>query len=36
MVLDPDPAVRGAHLALIQNVLNGFSGIADFSEIVTA
>jgi glycyl-tRNA synthetase beta chain len=36
MVLDPDPAIRGANLALIQEVLNGFSGIADFSEIVTA
>jgi len=36
MVLDPDPAVRGAHLALIDGVLRGFSGIADFSEIVTA
>jgi glycyl-tRNA synthetase beta chain len=36
MVLDPDPAVRGAHLALIREVLSGFSGIADFSEIVTA
>jgi glycyl-tRNA synthetase beta chain len=36
MVLDPDPAVRGAHLALIDEVLRGFSGIADFSEIVTA
>jgi len=35
MVLDPDATVRGAHLALIQGVLNGFSGIADFSEIVT-
>jgi glycyl-tRNA synthetase beta chain len=35
MVLDPDPAVRGAHLALIDEVLSGFSGIADFSEIVT-
>jgi glycyl-tRNA synthetase beta chain len=35
MVLDPDPAVRGAHLALIQGVLSGFSGIADFSEMVT-
>ena len=35
MVLDPDEAVRGAHLALIQSVLDGFSGIADFSEIVT-
>jgi glycyl-tRNA synthetase beta chain len=36
MVLDPDPAIRGAHLGLIDEVLCGFSGIADFSEIVTA
>jgi glycyl-tRNA synthetase beta chain len=36
MVLDPDAAVRGAHLGLINEVLRGFSGIADFSEIVTA
>ncbi|MDR3726432.1 MAG: glycine--tRNA ligase subunit beta [Terracidiphilus sp.] len=36
MVLDPDAAVRGAHLGLIDRVLRGFSGIADFSEIVTA
>ncbi len=36
MVLDPDPKVRGAHLGLIDEVLRGFSGIADFSEIVTA
>ncbi|MGA2808579.1 MAG: glycine--tRNA ligase subunit beta, partial [Terracidiphilus sp.] len=36
MVLDPDAAIRGAHLALINGVLLGFSGIADFSEIVTA
>jgi glycyl-tRNA synthetase beta chain len=35
MVLDPDPAIRGAHLHLISSVLSGFSGIADFSEIVT-
>jgi glycyl-tRNA synthetase beta chain len=35
MVLDPDPAVRGANLGLIASVLSGFSGIADFSEIVT-
>lgn len=35
MVLDPDPAVRGAHLGLIDEVLHAFSGIADFSEIVT-
>ena len=36
MVLDPDAGVRGAHLGLIDGVLHGFSGIADFSEIVTA
>ncbi|HKD60488.1 MAG TPA: glycine--tRNA ligase subunit beta [Terracidiphilus sp.] len=36
MVLDPDAQVRGAHLGLIDSVLKGFSGIADFSEIVTA
>ncbi|MGA8042920.1 MAG: glycine--tRNA ligase subunit beta [Terracidiphilus sp.] len=35
MVLDPDETVRGAHLGLIDGVLRGFSGIADFSEIVT-
>jgi len=35
MVLDPDPVVRGTHLGLIDGVLRGFSGIADFSEIVT-
>jgi len=35
MVLDPDERVRGAHLGLIDEVLRGFSGIADFSEIVT-
>jgi glycyl-tRNA synthetase beta chain len=35
MVLDPDATVRGAHLGLIDEVLRGFSGVADFSEIVT-
>ena len=35
MVLDPDETIRGAHLGLIDGVLKGFSGIADFSEIVT-
>ncbi len=35
MVLDPDEQVRGANLGLIDEVLRGFSGIADFSEIVT-
>jgi glycyl-tRNA synthetase beta chain len=34
MVLDPDPALRGAHLGLIDGVQRSFSGIADFSEIV--
>ncbi|HTW79488.1 MAG TPA: glycine--tRNA ligase subunit beta [Terracidiphilus sp.] len=36
MVLDPDPAKRGANLGLIDEVLRGFSGIADFCEIVTS
>ena len=36
MVLDPDEKVRSANLALISEILSGFSGIADFSEIVTA
>ena len=36
MVLDPDESIRGAHLALIDEVLRGFSGIADFSEIVVS
>jgi glycyl-tRNA synthetase beta chain len=35
MVLDPDAKIRGAHLGLIDEVLRNFSGIADFSEIVT-
>ena len=36
MVLDPDEAIRRANLGLIDGILRGFSGIADFSEIVTA
>ena len=36
MVMDPNPDLRAARLALIQSVLDGFSGIADFSEIVVA
>jgi glycyl-tRNA synthetase beta chain len=36
MVLDPDEKIRGAHLAVINEVLSNFSTIADFSEIVTA
>jgi glycyl-tRNA synthetase beta chain len=35
MVLDSDPTIRGANLALIDEVLRNFSTIADFSEIVT-
>jgi glycyl-tRNA synthetase beta chain len=35
MVLDSDPTIRGANLGLIAEVLGNFSGIADFSEIVT-
>ncbi len=36
MVMDPDAAVRSNRLALLREVLGDFSGIADFSEIVTA
>jgi len=36
MVMAPEPELRAARLALIQSVLDGFSGIADFSEIVVA
>ncbi len=36
MVLGADPVVRGANLALIDEVLRNFSTIADFSEIVTS
>jgi glycyl-tRNA synthetase beta chain len=35
MVLDPDPKIRIANLDLIDSILDNFSGIADFSEIVT-
>ncbi len=35
LVLDPDEKIRGAHLGLIDEVFRNFSGIADFSEIVT-
>ena len=35
MVLDPDPVVARRAPGLIDEVLRGFSGIADFSEIVT-
>jgi glycyl-tRNA synthetase beta chain len=36
MVMAPEPELRAARLSLIQSVLEGFSGIADFSEIVVA
>jgi glycyl-tRNA synthetase beta chain len=36
MVLDLDANVRATNLGVIKIVLNSFSGIADFSEIVTA
>jgi glycyl-tRNA synthetase beta chain len=36
MVMAPKPELRAARLGLIQSVLDGFSGIADFSEIVVS
>jgi glycyl-tRNA synthetase beta chain len=36
MVMAPEAELRRARLALIQSVLEGFSGVADFSEIVVA
>jgi len=36
MVMAPGPEVRANRLALLDRVLKDFSGIADFSEIVTA
>jgi glycyl-tRNA synthetase beta chain len=36
MVMDPDEKVRGNRLALLRGVLEGFGGIAEFSEIVVA
>ncbi len=36
MVMAPEPDVRANRLALLEKVLIDFSGIADFSEIVTA
>jgi glycyl-tRNA synthetase beta chain len=35
MVMAEDPAVRRNRLALIAQVLRGFSSIADFSELVS-
>ncbi len=36
MVMDPDPVVRGERLRLLAEILRTFSGIADFSEVVSA
>ncbi len=36
MVMDPDEKVRRSRLALLASIVKSFSGIADFSEIVTA
>jgi glycyl-tRNA synthetase beta chain len=36
MVMAPEPTVRANRLALLENLLNNFTRIADFSEIVTA
>jgi len=35
LVNDPDPKVRENRLRLLTNLINKFSSIADFSEIVT-
>ncbi|HMG03097.1 MAG TPA: glycine--tRNA ligase subunit beta, partial [Edaphobacter sp.] len=36
MVMDPDEKIRRSRLALLASIVKSFSGIADFSEIVTA
>jgi glycyl-tRNA synthetase beta chain len=36
MVMDPDPDVRSRRLLMLESVVDSFSGIADFSEIVVA
>jgi glycyl-tRNA synthetase beta chain len=36
MVMAPDPQLRMARLGMIRHIREGFSGIADFSEIVTS
>jgi glycyl-tRNA synthetase beta chain len=36
MVMDPDAEVRKSRLVLLASIVKSFSGIADFSEIVTA
>jgi glycyl-tRNA synthetase beta chain len=35
LVMDPDPEIRTNRLSLLDTLLNGFSTIADFSEIVS-
>ena len=36
MIMDPDTKIRHRRLLMLQRILRTFSGIADFSEIVTA
>jgi glycyl-tRNA synthetase beta chain len=36
MIMDPDDRIRKSRLALLASIIRSFSGIADFSEIVTA
>jgi glycyl-tRNA synthetase beta chain len=36
MIMDPDENVRSRRLLMLQRIVRTFSGIADFSEIVTA
>jgi glycyl-tRNA synthetase beta chain len=36
MVMDPDEEIRRSRLALLASIVKSFSGVADFSEIVTA
>ena len=36
MVMDPDAAVRGARLGLLAEIVQSFSTVADFSEVVLA
>jgi glycyl-tRNA synthetase beta chain len=36
MVMDPDAEIRKSRLTLLASIVKSFSGIADFSEIVTA
>jgi glycyl-tRNA synthetase beta chain len=35
MIMDPDTRIRHRRLRMLQRILRTFSGIADFSEIVT-